>query len=109
MTSQRTTTTTTTTTSQTRFSLPALSRSTQTSRPAHVLPSCCWESQSVTEKIEKRQTDRQPDRQSDTQKASEKERMNESTTLAVGIYAKKKKFHLLTINEQITAYKHLNT
>ena len=32
-----------------------------------------------------------------------------STILAVGIYAKKKKVHLLTINVQITAYKQLNT
>jgi len=31
------------------------------------------------------------------------------TILAVGIYAKKKKVHLLTINVQITAYKQLNT
>ena len=31
------------------------------------------------------------------------------TILAVGIYAKKKKVHLFTINEQITAYKKLNT
>ena len=32
-----------------------------------------------------------------------------STILAVGIYAKKKKVHLLTINEHITAYEQLNS